>query len=540
MATVTEDIAQPSVTRRLSEQVAGIGGRVLTLGGAGDPDVLVLHPEVGLVVIDVIEDAGHPTNPAHFVRLNEKAHGLRQLLDLDPTEPVARVVLDPALQIDEPIVGVGSRTTIGPRQISSPSWFDVLPPNPLDHETSAKVVAALMPQLTFTSSFRSSSSDLGAEDRAAIRVTLDQQQSVVAQRDDVDVALLQGPPGSGKTLVLAARARWLAARHPGWRIRLLCYNRALLPYLESLTYGHANITVSLFTGFAQQLGVRFSFSDDEVSFRALATAKGQGIRKIAEAILIDEVQDFRPPWLELAYEALVPNKGGLLMAGDTAQALYHSEQIPDRPWSKRLELVKLDRPYRSTRSILDAVGALDGGFEVPSAATAPVGEPVELIWAESWDQQAECVAWEIDLMLSSGDRRPRDIGILVTTKYGTFGRLGPALSKFDIPFSIIDRRNASEFDRSEDTVKLMTVHSAKGHEFPVVFIFGLETLPKVDHDDEESVRRGRVGFVGATRAMDQLLITYTRDNDFLRMLSKDEANVRRWVWPDSYEGAVNG
>jgi superfamily I DNA/RNA helicase len=55
-------------------------------------------------------------------------------------------------------------------------------------------------------------------------------------------------------------------------------------------------------------------------------------------------------------------------------------------------------------------------------------------------------------------------------------------------------------------VKIMTVHSAKGHEFDVVVLFGLETLPSPSGDDPErdrqAVQRSKVGFVGMTRARD--------------------------------------
>jgi len=60
-------------------------------------------------------------------------------------------------------------------------------------------------------------------------------------------------------------------------------------------------------------------------------------------------------------------------------------------------------------------------------------------------------------------------------------------------------------------VTLMTLHAAKGLEFPVVYIIGLEDglLPMLrndDSDDEEEERR--LCFVGMTRAMEELTLTH--------------------------------
>ena len=136
------------------------------------------------------------------------------------------------------------------------------------------------------------------------RVTLDVTQAAIAQRDDLDVALVQGPPGSGKTLVLAARARWLATGTQSWRIRFLCYNNALVPYLRSLVEDFPERRGVDDVAVRAEFGVRFSFDNDAANCRALAQARVSGMRPIADAILLDEVQDFSPSWLAIVHEAL--------------------------------------------------------------------------------------------------------------------------------------------------------------------------------------------------------------------------------------------
>ncbi len=70
------------------------------------------------------------------------------------------------------------------------------------------------------------------------------------------------------------------------------------------------------------------------------------------------------------------------------------------------------------------------------------------------------------------------------------------------------------WDPDTDAVTLMTLHSAKGLEFPVVFIAGLEEglfpLSQAMDDPEKLAEERRLFYVGATRAKERLSLTYAR------------------------------
>lgn len=70
----------------------------------------------------------------------------------------------------------------------------------------------------------------------------------------------------------------------------------------------------------------------------------------------------------------------------------------------------------------------------------------------------------------------------------------------------------TQADANEDAVQLMTLHSAKGLEFPLVFLAGMEeNLFPHSMSAEDPVRleeERRLAYVGITRAMEKLVLTY--------------------------------
>jgi DNA helicase-2/ATP-dependent DNA helicase PcrA len=78
----------------------------------------------------------------------------------------------------------------------------------------------------------------------------------------------------------------------------------------------------------------------------------------------------------------------------------------------------------------------------------------------------------------------------------------------------IDSMDKEDDGSSKDAIILMTMHSAKGLEFPVVFIIGMEegVFPhsRAFMDNEELEEERRLAYVGITRAEEQLYLTSAR------------------------------
>ena len=73
------------------------------------------------------------------------------------------------------------------------------------------------------------------------------------------------------------------------------------------------------------------------------------------------------------------------------------------------------------------------------------------------------------------------------------------------------------FDPAEDSVKVLTMHSSKGLEFPGVGIPGLGYMPHRDHDIHEEAK---LLYVAMTRAMDTLILTASKASPFVSRIQR--------------------
>lgn len=532
MSKVVRSTAEDSAIGALTASLLDRGLDVIVADGYGRPDVLILDPDRGVIAVDVT--AGDDPDEGYLKALNRKiadARGEVPALDEFPIHPFVLCCANDS--IDERFfLPAGASREL--------RWLEDISSSPIDSDALSQLAASFSSALSFSMTARGPVVDKHAEERSLRRVRLDHLQAETALRRVKDVLVISGPAGSGKSLVLAARARWLSARHSEWRIQILCYNKALVPYLRSLVQGYENIQVDTFGRFAYGLGHRFSFDDSARAEEEFRQASRRGIDMCVDALLIDESQDFFDGWLKFAAECVFPGRGGIVLAGDEQQALYREASVVRALSDHVIEEVQLPVPYRSTRQILDVVAALDPGFEVSGLDQALPGASVELVWAESVVEQARALV--TDLLILNLEGRPwSDMCMLVTQRF-MIGPVAGALKRADVPFQVVNTGNALALDLSVDSVKVMTVHGAKGLEFGVVCLVGLEQLKDPEEGDlkpEELASRERTSrlcLVGPTRARDLLFISYTKNSVFLERLRSSDADFRVWTWPDDYAG----
>ena len=337
------------------------GARIFQDLGEGYPQLLLLHPEKGAIAVG--EAVSEENIPARLKELKAEFRALIE--DFESAREVPRhnlvLVADySSNELTEAILAL-------PDAVIAPGLLEAFA---LD----------LRPEMTFKVSIRGVDGDDSRNAREEARIQLDIAQEEIARNPPGDFTVLSGPAGSGKTLVLAARARLVAEQHPEWKIQMLCFNRGLVPHLRNHVEGIPNISVQTFSSWSNANGYRLNMSNCGSSYRGYEKAQATGIYQNIDLLLVDEYQDFCLAWLLLLMDSLVPNHGGAIFAGDDQQRLYRDTDLLDALAEYEPTIAELERPYRSTKQILDVVSVLDPQQSVPGVDSAPEGKPVEIVW----------------------------------------------------------------------------------------------------------------------------------------------------------------
>jgi len=215
-------------------------------------------------------------------------------------------------------------------------------------------------------------------------------------------------------------------------------------------------------------------------------------RKRYRYLLVDEYQDTNRPQYEIVRE-IAAEHGNVCVVGDDDQSIYGFRGADVRKILgfqrdfKGAKVVRLETNYRSTRPILDA--AVDYKSEVRRLYPDPMTR--EARWAG------------VEEMLNFAENYTRRAS-------------GPTLAGFleELPLTGGDEPFAPH--SPGEAVTLMTLHAAKGLEFPHVFLVGMEEglLPHaraVAEGNGGCEEERRLAYVGITRAMRTLTLSFVSE-----------------------------
>ena len=88
-----------------------------------------------------------------------------------------------------------------------------------------------------------------------------------------------------------------------------------------------------------------------------------------------------------------------------------------------------------------------------------------------------------------------------------------ALRRLNIAVQSMNEPGFRSFDWMRPSVKLLTLHSAKGLEFPLVLVVGLDAMPFKDEPMDEELR---LLYVGMTRATHELVLSAAGTSSMVR------------------------
>jgi len=261
------------------------------------------------------------------------------------------------------------------------------------------------------------------------------------------------------------------------------------------------------------------------------------LRQQYRYIFVDEYQDSNT--VQNALLKILARDGVLLTAiGDANQSIYGFRGSQVEVFNKfeqdfsSAKVLTLKENYRSAPSLLTASGQVMGGVQL----LAKLEGQGKLIIHQALTDRAEAdyVVHQIEKLIGGLDmntskRAVRSLGdIAILYRLNTQRHvLAQALEHLGIPFQVSQKIQKSEVYSDEDAlgqheevvefnvekVSLMTLHAAKGLEFPVVFIVGCEDhllpLDLMGMKSDASEER-RLFYVGMTRAKEHLYLTHAK------------------------------
>jgi DNA helicase-2/ATP-dependent DNA helicase PcrA len=238
------------------------------------------------------------------------------------------------------------------------------------------------------------------------------------------------------------------------------------------------------------------------------------VRDRYQVILCDEAQDCCLAQYRLVQQLAATHRQ-LVLVGDPRQSIYawrgadgqvlqrFGVEFPER------RVVRLAQNFRSSGQIVAFANALGAplGAEGPLWTTNSPGEPVRVFVATDEEDEAGFVAAEIRRLLrTSAVAHAGEIAVLYRLNQQR-EVLARTLRQAGAPV-----QHAAE----EATVWLSTIHQAKGAEWPVVFLVGMEErlLPHYhaieSGAEEDLLAELRLAFVAVTRPRMRLYLTCCR------------------------------
>ncbi len=385
---------------------------------------------------------------------------------------------------------------------------------------------------------------------------MDLQQEQLARSLGDGHRVIHGVAGSGKTMILAYRCQHLSqvSKKP---ILVLCFNVSLAAKLRQVVQEDPNkisrIKVRHFHGWCMDLLKKYNIPRPESTEYQGEAYTNELVNRVITAVdaklipagtygavMLDEGHDFKGEWLKLIAQMVNPETNSLLILYDDAQNLYGEKR--DKKFSfksvgiqaqGRTTILKLN--YRNTEQVLSVAyefakevmqpttGDDDQVVLVEPASAGRQGPKPDLIRLPTFKHEVDYLAERVQQLHERGTAW-NEIAIIYRLRF-----MGEDIYNYfqqaQIPIEWVNANSESrKYHPDEPSIKLITMHSSKGLEFPVVFIPGIGYMPDEYNTPEEEAR---LLYVAMTRAMEQLILTcdtcgglHQRPSEFTSRLEK--------------------
>lgn len=368
-------------------------------------------------------------------------------------------------------------------------------------------------------------------------LSLDLEQERLARTMGSGHRLISGVAGSGKTLILLARAKTLANGLLPRRVLILCFNITLAAHLRSLLHSDSRnpqyrerIEVLHFHSWARSLLGRLPNPnsvdphdnyDALLGRRVLAVLQTLPAAQRWDAVLVDEAHAFDKSWFTCCVAALKDtDDGDLMIVSDRNQGLYKRQDFTWKSVGVKAQgrSKKLTQNYRNTQEILFAawdilrptVPSAESAFDAVEPSDAVRHGPVPTLRISNRAVSAQQLIEQIKTLCDSGYSLS-DIAVIY--KYvgkrdkADFEALLRLFREEQMPYYWITADSTTKrlYDSQRPGIRVVTALSSLGLESKAVLLLWPDQFWGCCSNNEvEAERDRRQLYVAMTRAQDEL------------------------------------
>ncbi|WP_342434138.1 3'-5' exonuclease [Neobacillus sp. FSL H8-0543] len=385
--------------------------------------------------------------------------------------------------------------------------------------------------------------------------TMDLHQENLAKQIGDKNRLIRGVAGSGKTIILASRAKMLSKQNPDWKILILCYNISLSNAIHQMIHHMLNEPEDLFDFDPNAMTVKneniivrnfHSWLKNDLRIREQQLPdiiekleRNEAILPTYDAVLIDEGQDFEADWLRLVSLLINADTQSLLLVEDRAQTIYQRKRsyLQDTGLSFQGRSKVLSINYRNTQQIVKFAWEfyrkhsmfknkvvnreLEGEIIAPQSTKRRGPEP-GIVKAANFFEEMRIVARSIKNLHTEKKVPLEDILLLYrvkrTHRYPIIDIIQRSLKDEGLPYFWITENDVSKrsYAKDDGKVKISTIDSSKGLDFRAVFIVNVDSMPFPLEENKE--REVSLLYIGMTRAKEYLCLSYSGESEFTHYL----------------------
>lgn len=440
------DTAERTVITALREQLPDdatilVNLRITTPRGDRESDAVVVWPGAGVAVVEVkgghVEYAdgtwwvGRPPTGRQIRPVKqalEFKYRLREILREHPRWSSAdpRMVHHVAVPFTRLPTGFGApecpRTLISDRTdlprladriAAQLGALDAAPRPPTPAQATSLVAALTGPQYPQADLATVIAAEVTEREEHCDLLTAQQAKVLDMLRRLPRVRVLGGA-GTGKTWLAVEQARRLAA--DGQQVALLCYSKGLSTWLRRRVSGLPADQRPAYVGTFHALGIQWgatpvagapqTYWDNDLPDEMVRHARHLTIGQRFDAVVIDEAQDFAPPWWEPVVAALRdPATGRVVTFADDGQLVFARGALP----SDEFATIVLDENLRNTEPITRAFAPYGSRPLLPRGGA---GAEVRWVPAEP-DTAIEAADAEVERLIDDG-WSPEHVMLLTT------------------------------------------------------------------------------------------------------------------------------